>query len=270
MNKHPYTNPAERALTFVKNFSSSASTEAGNRRQVRGALAAMYDLQANDTSSLMTALSDAWKLPVQIRKSIEKNDLESEAFEHVISDLEYILSLMNLNADAVSIKNNIPASLIPSLGMISSVLNKDLPEVLITKESIDQILENIKDVEDEIRKAELDREFTDFILHKSDSIKYALNHYETLGPDEVISRVDQMFGGVLRNYQKLTSNKKKAAYTSKLLGIGAAVIYAIGAVNGAVEISENLSKFIEADIQINAEIINDPTPIPSNTEKTIA
>ena len=255
------TNPADRALNFIDGFIKHTNS-AGNRdRRVRNTLASMHNLKSGDTSSLMITLSDAWKLPVQIRQNIGQIGLDPQAFEYVIERLERVLMTMTLESSAHSVKNSIPAELSPGLIMISSMLNKDLPEALLTREKIDDLLEQLSNFDEEIRAAELDKDFTDYILHRADSIRYALNHYETLGPNEVITRVDQMFGGVLRQYQHLTNTKKKSGLISKLLKIGASIIFAINAFNGSFELSDNISKFIDSGIQIEAELIsNEDSP----------
>jgi hypothetical protein len=263
------TNPAERALNFIGDFRrSSAGTNGIRDRRVRHALASMYGLRIGDTSSLMIVLSDAWKLPVQIRESIERIGLDSEAFEHVATDLEKTLTAMALDSQAQAIV--IPPNLPASLGMISSILDKDLPEAMLTREKIDELLKSITDLEEEVRAADFDKEFADYILHQADSIKYALSHYETLGPNEVMVRVDQMFGGVLRQYSQLRATKKKSSFVSKLVQIGTSIVLAINAANGVFELSDNLSKFIDSGIQIEAEPVNNLTPKVDDPEKVIA
>lgn len=256
------TNPAQRAVNFLSEFRSAANEVEMkvHSPQVRNALAQMYNLKVSDTSFLMASLSDAWKLPVQIRESISTIGLDPSVFEHVMQDLEKVLTAMMLESNSNTVVSNIPGGLANSLEMISSVLDKDLPEAMLTNDNIEELLQDIANLESEIRSAELDKDFTDYILHRSESIKYALSHYETLGPNEVVLRVDQMFGGVLRQYQSLTNTKKKSGLISKLLKVGAAIIFAINAANGSFELSDNIHKFIDSGIQIDAEIIEGIEP----------
>lgn len=262
------TNPAQRAINFLNEF-NQARVGTTSSRQVRHALAEVYDLKISDTSALMIVLSDAWKLPVQIRESIIATGLTLDPFKHVIDDLQRVLTTMTLNSPAQAVSNNMPQTLISSLGMISTVLNKDLPETMLTEEKIDELLDLITKLQEDVRSAELDTDFTDFILHRADSIAYALNHYETLGPNEVMTRVDQMFGGVIRQYGKFANGKKKTGLLHRLLQIGGTIVLALNLANGSIELSDNLAKFIDSGIQINADELIDVAPqeYAKNTKK---
>lgn len=261
------TNPAQRAINFLNEFNQARAGTTSNK-QVRHVLATMYDLRVSDTSAHMIVLSDAWKLPVQMRESISMTGLSLDPFEHVIKDLEKVLTTMTLDSSAQVVSNNMPRTLIPSLGMISTVLNKDLPEAMLTEEKIDELLGSIAQLQEDIRTAELDKDFTDFVLHRADSIAYALNHYETLGPNEVMLRVDQMFGGAMRQYGKLANGKEKTGLLHRLMQIGGAIVLALSVANGSIELSENLSKFIESSIQIDADpLINDAPVQDKPTDK---
>jgi hypothetical protein len=264
------TNPARRALNFIQDFSTIGreldSNISGNIR-VRRVLGKMFDLKATDTSSLMIVISDLWKLPVQIRQSIDKVGLESDAFEHVMVDLENVLTVLTLDYEFYLVNRSITDGLKGSLGMIGSILNKDLPEVMLAETTLDELLKAIDELEDGVRKSGADKEFIEFVLHKIDSIRYSLNHYETLGPDEVMSRVDQMFGGVLRQHQKLTSTNGKKVLIRNLLQIGSSIIFVLNALNGSYELAENLNKFVNAGIQLDAEIINPDDGLLADTSE---
>lgn len=253
------TNPAQRAINFLNEFNQARAGTTSNR-YVRHALAGMYDLKISDTSALMIVLSDAWKLPVQIRESITATGLPLDSFEHVIKDLEKVLTTMTLDSSAQAVSNSMPRALVSSLGMISTVLNKDLPETMLTEEKLDELLDLIARLQEDVRSAELDTDFTDFVLHRADSIAYALNHYETLGPNEVMTRVDQMFGGVMRQYGKFANGKKKTGLLHRLLQIGGTIVLALNLANGGLELSDNLAKFIDSGVQINADELIDVVP----------
>lgn len=269
MSESINTNPAQRAINFLNEFNQVRAKTSSNR-QVRHALASIYGLKINDTSALMVVLSDAWKLPVQIRESISATGLPLDSFEHVIKDLEKVLTTMTLDSSAQAVSNNTPRTLIASLGMISTILNKDLPEAMLTKEKVDELLDLVTKLQEDTRAAELDKDFTDFILHRADSIAYALNHYETLGPNEVMTRVDQMFGGVMRQYGKFANGKKKIGLLHRLLQIGGVIVLALNFVNGGFELSDNLAKFIDGGVQINGdELIDSTSPNPIKNQKKL-
>jgi hypothetical protein len=262
MSRVERTNAAKRALNFINGFKehSGTSSASTSRRLARHTLASMYDLDPNDTSLLMTVLSDAWKLPVQIRQSINKAGLALDAFQPVIRDLEKVLTSMMLDNQSNHIKNNIPPTLGDSLGMVSVILDKDAPEALLSHKKAEEILESISLLRKDIRSADLDSEFTDFILHKIASIEYAISHYETLGTEEVILRVDQMFGGILRQYQSLSTTPVKSKFVSRTIEVGAVIIYAIGALNSVVELPDNVMKLIDASIHIETGELIDIGP----------
>lgn len=248
------TNPAKRASNFLNEFNTQrANFGHSPNKYVRHVFAEMYGFNVTDTSSMMVVLSDAWKLPVQIRESISIANLELEPFEHVIKDLEKVLTSMALDTSAQGVSNGMPKGLVASLAMISSVLNKDVPEAVLTEEKIEELVKALNDLIRDVKKAGLDREFTDFILHKANSIIYALVHYETLGPNEVIDRVDLMFGGAFRRYGKLTESKEKKGLLNRLLQYGAAIVLALNIANGSFELSDNLTAFIESGKQVDGD-----------------
>lgn len=262
------TNSAQRAKLFVEYFRDNSNASDGIRNKlVRHALASMYDLQATDNSSLMTVLSDAWRLPGQIRIDLKKSGLDPDDFADATSALENFLSQLNIDSQAQSVKNSIPPNLLSSLRMIGGILNKDLPEAVLS--DADKILESIDLLEKDIRKAKFETDFSDYLLHRLASIRYAVSHYDTLGQDELMSRVDQMFGGVFRRYDKLVETKKKKDLTHRLLRIGAMIVYAISAFNGAVELPTNMNKFLGEGVIREAELIIDTPPELDNSSRDI-
>jgi len=250
------TNPAQRAAVFISRFAAESGNNSSHR--VRNALASMYELPAEDTSSLMSVVSDAWKYPVRIREDLEKIGLDVEPFNHIIADLERFLNMLSLDSTSSAVRNNIPGGLSASLGIISVYLNRDIPEPLLDRGKIDELMESLDKLESEIRSAGFTDNFVDNLLHRLDALKYALNHYETLGPDEVIARVDEIFGGVIRQYNQANTKSKKNVI-SRVMRVAGAVVLALNLFNGGFELSDNLTRFIESGIPVNAEIIENDT-----------
>lgn len=259
MDKAVSTNPAQRAYNFLQDYTNVSKEIERNSAnpKVRNVLAKMYGRKVSETSFLMIVLSDLWKLPVQIREGITKIGLDPSFFEHVMADLEKVLTMMMLDSQTSTVRINIPQTLASSLGMISNTLNKDLPEPMLSAQKIEELLGTLSGLSADIRSADLDNEFKDFILHKIDSISYALGHYETLGPNEVVERVDQLFGSFLRKMDTLTNTKKKSGFMGTLLNVGLSIILAINATNSVFELSENLSNFITSQAQAEGVIVPD-------------
>lgn len=258
MNNSEITNPAHRARLFLEQFSNQTGQVDGVRVPlIRHSLSTIYSFNPEDNSSLMIVMSDAWKLPGQIRIDLQKSGLDEDDYNDAIVSLENFLRQMNFDSQSQAVKNNMPTSLIPSLRMISGILNKTKPEVSLTELQISDILESIDTLSDDIRNSKLEDEFTDYLLHRLDSIRYAILHYDVLGQDELMRRVDEMFGGVFLQYGKLANGKKKKDFIHRLMGIGAVIIYAIGAFNDGIQLPESINKFIEFGVIQEASIVSD-------------
>lgn len=268
MSEAQQTNPAQRASVFVDQFRAYSGSDTSHR--VRHTLASMYDLHEGDTSSLMLVISEAWQYPVRIRENLERVGLDADPFKHIFDDLEKFLSLLVLGSVSSSVRSNIPPNLSASLGVISAILNRDSAEPLLQPEKIQEFIDSLEKIEREIKSADFEPEFVDYLTHRIDELKYALNHYETLGADLVIDRVDKIFGGVFRQFNK-ADTKAKTNVLSRLMGVAAAVVLALNLINGGFELSDNLTTFIDKGQPLDAEIIESNTIDPSRTkEKNIA
>lgn len=256
MNGLVSTNSAQRASVFLSGFVAASGGDTSHK--VRDALASMYDLPAEDTSSLMMVIADAWTYPVRIREDLEKTGLDPSPFNHIFEDLERFLSMLALNSISSSVKNNIPTGLLASLGVLSAFLNKDSPEPLLERKNIDELIRNLNTLRKEIKSAGFKESFTDYLLHNISGLEYALNHYETLGADRVIARVDAIFGAVFRQYGEANSKSKKNVL-GHIMKTAYGVVLMMNLANGGFELSENLNLFIESSTIKNGQVIENNT-----------
>lgn len=238
-----YLNAAGRAITFLEYFRAAHGTSS-RERLVRHTLGTLYEIESSDSSALMNILSDLWKLPVQIEQSLKIAELPVELYETTIKDLVMVLSSMQLDSSSRSVLNGIPKNITVQLGMISGILQKLLPESITSEEKTKEMIETLDRIIEEVNSSGFEKSFKDYVIHRVESIRYALIHYDTLGPEETISRVESMFGGVFLQYSKLTSTQKKKLLIQKLLGAGAAIVYGLQITNGGFELSQHIVNFL--------------------------
>ncbi|QQG50990.1 MAG: hypothetical protein HZB75_00565 [Candidatus Saccharibacteria bacterium] len=244
------TNSANRAVILLHKFRQSAPppSDKRNQRTVRHALARMYGYDIDDTSMLMQIIGELWRVPGQIRMDLGKiESLNPTPFNRVVTDLEKVLSGLILDSDAVSVANSIPHSLESSLEMISAYLDIHCPEALPSKDNLKDLLGSVSQLMEDIKSADLDNKFTDFFLHRLDELHYALNHYDTLGPHEVLRKVDEIFGSLLRQYPSIRQSSKKQDIAKSIFNIGTAILLAIQLVNGSFELAENYQHLLVSE-----------------------
>lgn len=214
----------------------------------------------------MQIVGELWKIPNQIRTDLESiESLDPAPFTHVVVNFEKVLSWLVLDSDALGIINNMPPGLESSLGMISAYLNVSCPEASLSEDSLDELMESVSQLMDDVKAANLDGNFTDFFLHRLDELHYALNHYNTLGPDEVLRKVDELFGSMLRQYPSIQRSPKKQDIAKKVFKIGTAILLAIQIVNGGFELAVNYQQFIAISHHENSD--SQTTP-PASTNDT--
>lgn len=245
MTKAGTTNPAHRASTFVKLFSQAAAPPADQRnaRTVRHTIARMYNINSDDTARIVDVIGQLWRIPGDIRSSLDKVEgLETSVYDPTISQFETMLLSLELKSDAMSIKSQTPASLENTLEMISAYLNLHDPETLPSETGLNKLLKDIQTLSSEIKSTDLDKDFIDYFLHRLDELSYALNHYDTLGPTEVIRRVDEMFGSLVRELPEISKSPKKKGIAGKLWAIAQAAALIVNLTNGSFKAIENYNQ----------------------------
>lgn len=257
MGKQNNINPAYRAAAFVQQFrqASAPPVERRNESSVRHALARMYGCDSSDEAKLAEIMSRLWKIPNDTRRSLNKVDgLDTAVYDPTIKQFETMLSSLILNSDASSIKNHTPSTLENALEMIGAYLNLNNAEIMPSETKLNELLKDIAKLSSEIKDAGLDSEFTDYFLHRLDELQYALNHYNTLGPDEVLRRVDEMFGSLIRQYPEISKSPKKQSVASKLWTITKAVAVVMDIANGSFTMIENYNNLTTLESGVIAEI----------------
>lgn len=250
MTKTATTNPAYRASTFVKSFRQAAAPPADQRnaRTVRHTIARMYDIQSEDTARIVDVIGQLWRIPGDIRSSLDKVEgLETSVYDPTISQFETMLLSLELKSDAMSIKNQTPASLENTLEMISAYLNIHSPETLPGEDGLNKLLKDIQSLTSEIKSSGLDKDFIEYFLHRLDELSYSLNHYETLGPNEVIRRVNEIFGGLIMQAPKIRKSKKAFEIAKKIWSVANVAALLFNLFNGGFDALDNYQHFVALD-----------------------
>lgn len=271
MSEISRTDPAARAKNFLSQFKTNPTNREGLPQplRVRHNIGAMFDVDMNDNSALMSSMARIWKLPIEMRRSLESVGYESKDFDYTINDFVKVLNSMALDSQTQSVRNNLPANLEQSLQVISSILNKELPSPVLEDSSIANLNQQLDELQKEISESNFEDEFKDFLQHHIDALRYSINHYDLVGSDELIARVDEMFGASFRRTLGEQSKSKKIL-VHRLLDIGAAIIIAMNQANTVIEFSDNFKNFIESGIPVEVEEIDIPKPAQPKKSTTIA
>lgn len=228
--------------------------EQRNERSVRHALSRMYECDKDDTARIADIISRLWKIPQDIRNGLASIDsLDPTAFNPTIKEFEGLLLELSLGNDALSLKNRASSGLENQLEMISAFLILHHPEALPSDDKIEELLHSLSEIASEIKEADLGKEFTDYFLHRLDELHYALNHYDTLGPDEVIRRVNEVFGGLILQSPEIKKSKKTMVVAKKLWSFVQTVALVINLTNGSFDALENYQQVMALDESVIAD-----------------
>lgn len=250
------TNPAARLYSFIQEFTDLED----RHRTSKASIADIYSLDLKDTPALVKTLQNILSLPSQIRGELSRiSDLNTHPFLQVINQLENALTYLTLNDRPGIFTNHISPELSGSLSMISSVLEKDAPSSELSDAQKEDIINQVNDLHKEIATANFDEEFKLFVTDKLEAISYAVKNYDLVGTATLINRVDQLFGGLLRQAPSVSQDSKKVSLSKKLFALGAGILMVLQITNQGLQLEQSFNAALAA-----------PTTSQKSTEENIS
>jgi len=214
----------------------------------------------------MQTVITIWGLPDQIRTELSQIDgLDAKPYISVVGEAEVAMAYLGLEDQGALFVKRITPDLKRSLQMISALLRKDVPRHSLSKDNQVEILASIAALEKEIRQAEFDRDFTDFALTSLHKLSYAISMYDVVGSKEVILRVDELFGGLLRQTPSIQQSDSKKSIAKRLYFAGTAVLLALNIGNQSVKLEQSIQRLLDAQ-DTTSQVLNAPLIEPANSD----
>lgn len=187
-------NPAARLLTILEEgLSYSGQT---NCRQVWSEL---LHVERNDHATLMGRIGKVMSLTTDITESLNTiGDVNVKRYLHWVKPVENAFIKNDLNGQWIGFRSQINEHVINYLSMTSDLLSNKCPEPLLEESSLELILNNTRELIDEVRDSEIPQNIKDFMIKQLYKVCLAVEEYSIKGSDSVSSAVESAFGyGVL-------------------------------------------------------------------------
>lgn len=201
--------------------------------------AKVLGVNPRDTFDVSDKLSNLFELFNDVRDDIQGIDINRpEKYLNALSKIQYILMCNNLMTTTWgSIKPDIgeeTLDLIDSCGDLIISNTQGLYE--ISPEQLEGVQQQIRDLQDEIRNSEIDKETKVFLTNELRKIEDAILNYQIRGSSGLDKISNQVTGGIMF---KLPQMRQKAQE------MGKQVIDVALKVNGIITLSEKLAKLPE-------------------------
>jgi hypothetical protein len=236
--------PCSRLCSFLIDFKArNASMSYITSRHV---IADISNLKRSDNAAIIGLLSDLLKIPAQIRSELQKvQGLDNSPFLEVVSEVEQLFATLNLDSNSDGFAGKITDETVRSLQLIGAVLRKDVHQLSLATNQREQLLEQVQTLIKEVKAAELENDFSLFLLNRLYALEYALRHYKYLGTEQIVSSVDELFGGLIRQAPSISQSQQKRSIMKRALEVGAAVLVSLQIANQSFELRSHFSEAIQ-------------------------
>ena len=271
-------NPAERALSFIRQFKrieSELTRQTVRRPDVKEVLAVLYNLELSDVAQLQTAVANLWALPAQMKRELSQiSGLDPKPYLKVVLALEKAMADLSLNSDTYSFVTAINQNMILNLEMISNLLRKDVQYPQLPLERRLDLANELNKIINDVKNSTLDDDFKIFAIDRLQAVIIALQQYDILGSAEVIAKVDNMYGGVVRQIPSIVQSAPKAAMAKRILKAMAVILTALNIGNGVLDMGQKAIDLIDdgkTDVRIPFEDqLFDDQPNDKSAKQNIA
>lgn len=192
-----------------------------NAINFKKAWAHVFEINENDTISLMSALSGMYNLLAETKELLAQNErLNSEKNVNFLYQIERAISYVDFNGTIHNFKSSINSETLTALSYIGESISfvYDINEIQIEPKKIDELINEIEDLVASITESTLPNEAKSLLVSNLNIIKDALFKYRFLGEHELKKALEQTIGSIFMNNTTI-SNVREDNNVSKFFNV---------------------------------------------------
>lgn len=199
-------------------------------------------LKTNDTNNKYYNLTYVFTLLNDVRDDIERIDINGKnKYLKALDKIQSVLMTSDLFAESswlsITDKSGVgeeTLDLIDACGDLIISKNQGFNE--ISPEELEEIQKQVRNLQDEIRNSEIDKEIKIFLMHELRKIEDAILNYQVRGSSGLSQVSKEVTGGIFLNWSQMPQKAQEK---------GKQIIDLALKVNGMISLSERLAKLPE-------------------------
>jgi hypothetical protein len=189
-----------------------------DKKNVRQAIADVFELEDIHCPEVFQYYVSIINLALDVKGRLSAiTEINSDLYLRSINNIQNALSTINLNQDLDTFKAKFKSEDLHGLEFISDQLDKIESEENISEEQLHEFEKKIDKLIDEVRSAELDIEFTHFLVSHLFLIRMSIQNYRFFGSTGLRASLSRVVGEILLDPGEATKNEKKRGFISKTL-----------------------------------------------------
>ncbi len=211
---------------------------------MRRALEQLLDVEDGDDGEFFRRMAVVYELPKTIRNAVValpgvNHDLLLSELYHV----ERALPSNNFNAAWIAFQRAIPGSTRYSLKVIADTLDRLAPETKISEQQRDDILDQVRELLDEIAVTDLENDLRLFLTRQLQAMEQAIEEVRIRGEAALREVAERVVGAVVVRTQTKGGPSKGGqgfGLWKRMIGIVNDVIVLINLAGSSLALGENL------------------------------
>ncbi|UQI39303.1 hypothetical protein [Vreelandella venusta] len=214
-------------------------------KKAREALGIVFDVEGQDTESLLRLLADLIMLSQQTKSRIKAlNDISHDIYLEPFPKIEKLLSTLNLDASWKPYRELLNEPTLYGLKFCSDKLSRIDGIETIDKSEIEAIQARLASLVDEILNSEIDPDVKELLLRNLEGLRQSLIAYRVRGLEGIEREVEAGLGSVLVNKSKIEKSASKGKTGSFLK----AYIALLEVTNKTISTAKNLKELGVVDL----------------------
>lgn len=208
------TEPAGRLFDILKEAKSKP-----DNYKVRKVWAEIFSVDEKDTGTILRMVADLIQLTYKTKSQIESlDDVDHSLYLKPFTKIERMFSVLNLEANWLSCKNQLDEPTIYGLQFCSDKLNRNTKITALKSTEIELIKKSLTELSDLISASSLEPSLQLLLIRNIESLRQALIAYKIKGIDGIETEIELNLGSLFLNKNKIkesVSNEKSSTIFKK-------------------------------------------------------
>ncbi|PFE03799.1 hypothetical protein CN288_12540 [Bacillus sp. AFS023182] len=200
-------NPALKLHVLLRQARHYCTNNNGNHTPFRNTWSTVFQVDAEDISSLINSMHSMLSLVASTREYIEKNEkLYNEKNLNFLNRIESALSPMNFEGNMNHFLNYIDNETLTALSYMGDNMNfvYDFQEDPIDEEEINNLIDEINNLIDSITYSTLPEDVKSLLFNNLNSIRTSLFNYRISGIEGMKTALGQTIGSLFINNEAIS------------------------------------------------------------------
>jgi len=218
---------------------------------LRDGWAKIFQIDANDSATLLRRLSRVYELPVRLRQELGESEIKPELYEGTLRTIESSLQL-NLTNNWKGFTDRYTGETLSVLRWSDDALSKKAPPPILDEEKTAELEQEVEQLLKEVEESSLDESLKGFLLRQLHRIQNGLADYRVEGRVALVEAMQSVAGDAVFEPEKVRETQKAPA-GRKVWKWMHGFRVAIHLVASASQIAAGGIPFLEAGVELESE-----------------